>query len=376
MTPVLRPLLVLVALVALGSTARAQGERPPDMNDGWETAPASSARLSEATLSTMGDSLRAGAFGDITSILIARDGKLVHESYLSGSEATSRNTRSATKTLTGMLLGIAIDRGDLPEADAPALQYLDARPELHTDPRKGQITIEDLLTMSSILECNDWNDFSSGHEERMYLREDWLQFTLDLPIRGTPPWEPPPEERPCGRAFSYCTAGVYTLGRVLEGATGEPVAAFARDHLFEPLGIAVADWQRSPTGHVQTGGGLGLRSRDLLKLGQLYANGGTWNGRRIVTEEWVRVSTRAHVAFEGSAGEPYEFGYLWWLRSFEVKGKSVPAYYMAGAGGNMVAVVPSRDLVAVVTSENFGRSDAHALTARLLTEYVLNAASP
>ncbi|MDX1530719.1 MAG: serine hydrolase [Rhodothermales bacterium] len=371
----LRALLATVALAALAPEAYAQSGLPQDLNDGWETASASSVQLSEEVLSAMEDSLRAGTFGRITSVLIAKDGKLVHESYFSGSAATPRNTRSATKTLTGMLVGIAIDRGALPGADAPALQYLDARPELHPDPRKDQITVEDLLTMSSILECNDWNSFSSGNEERMYLREDWLQFTLDLPIRGTPPWEAPPEGRPYGRAFSYCTAGVYAVGRVLEGATGEPVEAFAQAHLFEPLGIAVADWQRSPTGPVQTGGGLGLRSRDLLKLGQLYADGGTWNAGRIVPEAWVEASTRPHVAFEGPGGEPYEFGYLWWLRSFAVGGRSVRAYYMAGAGGNMVAVVPDHDLVAVVTSENFRRGDAHDLTARLLTEYVLGSAS-
>lgn len=370
-----RTLRLAVLLAVLPLTAHAQDE-PPDLADGWTTTSAISAGLSGPTLSAMADSLRSGVFGDVTSVLFAKDGRLVYESYLSGSEATARNTRSATKTVTGMLVGVAVDRGLIPSADAPALRYLDERPELYPDTRKDEITIEDLLTMSSILECNDWNSLSTGNEERMYLREDWLQFTLDLPIRGTPPWETPPEDRPYGRAFSYCTAGVYTLGRVLEGATGEPTETFARDHLFGPLGIAVADWQRSPTGHVQTGGGLGLRSRDLLKLGQLYADGGTWNGERVIPEEWVRVSTSPHAAFEGPGGEPYEYGYLWWLRSLEVEGQGVPVYHMAGAGGNMVAVVPDHDLVVVITSENFRRRDAHALTARLLTEFVLGSATP
>lgn len=210
----------------------------------------------------------------------------------------------------------------------------------------------------------------------MYLVEDWLQFTLDLPIKGFPAWVTPPEDSPYGRVFSYCTAGIYMLGRVIEGAARQPIETFAQMYLFGPLEISVADWQRSPTGPVQTGGGLGLRSRDLLKLGQLYANGGTWNGARVVPEEWVEVSMRPQVAFEGPGGDSYEYGYLWWIRPFGTEGTSIPTYFMAGAGGNMVAVAPSLDLVAVITSENFRRRGAHELTYRLFSEYVLGSVHP
>ncbi len=372
----LQPRLLLLLALALTPPIHAQASdgAPPDLQDGWATASAPDAGLAPEVLDGMTETVRGGDFGRITSVLVARDGRLAYEVYFHGDASTLRNTRSATKTVTSLLVGIAVDEGRLPGVETPVLQYLDARPILHPDPRKDRITAEDLMTMSSVLECNDWNQFSAGNEERMYLVEDWLQFALDLPIRGIPPWEPKLDERPYGRAFSYCTAGVYMLGRALARATKTPVEDYAREHLFAPLGIARADWQRSPTGEVQTGGGLGLTSRDLLKLGQLHADGGVWRGRRVLSQAWVKASTTPHVQFSGADGETYEYGYLWWLRAFEAGGEEIPTYFMAGAGGNLVVVAPTLDLVAVLTSENFGRRDAHELTHRLLTEYVLEAA--
>jgi CubicO group peptidase (beta-lactamase class C family) len=333
--------------------------------DGWASAPPAAVGLAEARLAAMTDAIRAEEFGQITSVLLARQGRLAYEEYFSGDAATLRNTRSATKTVVGMLIGIAIAQGALPGVAAPILPYLARRPQAYPDPRKEQITVEDLLTMSSLLECDDWNAFSRGHEERMYLIEDWLQFTLDLPIKGFPPWATKPADSPYGRSFSYCTAGVFTLGQVLEGATGQPVDAFARHTLFAPLGIRTVAWAYSPLGAVQTGGGLELRSRDLLTLGQLYANGGRWGAQQIIPTAWVETSTRPHVRID----ETKEYGYLWWLESFAGQA----ACYMTGMGGSKVVVFPALDLVAVVTSENFGRRDAHPLSERLLTEYILGA---
>ena len=116
---------------------------------------------------------------------------------------------------------------------------------------------------------------------------------------------------------------------------------------------------------------MNLRSRDLLKLGHLYLNGGNWNGLRVVSEEWVKSSTRPHV----SVDEDTEYGYLWWLRTFRNGGNSYHAYLMQGNGGSKVAVLSSLDMVVVLTSNNFNTQGMHEQTDRLLSEYILGSIS-
>ena len=357
-------LLAAAAVAALAGPAPARAAWPEAGQDGQQA--------SATRLAAMDAAVRAGEFDRITSILIARHDRLVHEAYFDdGGASARRNTRSATKTVTAMLVGAAVDRGALLGPDATIMPFLaDHGPFENPDPRKAQITVEDFLTMSSLLECSDENAFSRGNEERMYLVENWVGFAMDLPIRGFPAWSPRPEQSPYGRAFSYCTAGVVALGGVVQAATGRPLPDFAREVLFEPLGITGEEWQVTPTGLAMGGGGLGLTSRDLLALGQLLLQHGRWEGRQVLSEAWVRAMTTPHAAVGDGRGD---YGYLVWLPTYQVGDVSLPVWMMSGSGGNKVIVVPDLDAVVVVTTENFGIRNPHGVTDRLLTEHALAA---
>ena len=328
---------------------------------------AATAPAGAGTLDGVAPAIRAGTYQKITSVLVAQRGQLLLEAYFDdGGREALRNTRSATKTVTGMLVGAAVDRGLL-RADSPVLSFFEDRlPLANPDPRKDRITVEDFLTMSSLLECDDENQYSRGNEERMYLVEDWVKFTLDLPIRGFPDWQPAPAASPHGRAWSYCTAGPTTLGPLLERATKQRVPDFARAVLFQPLGIDTVKWQFQPGGSAMTGGGLQLRSLDLLKLGQLYLDNGRWRDRQIISAEWVRQSLAAHA----NAREDTDYGYLWWLQTFHVNGHEIRTHGMYGTGGNKVYVLPEQAAVVVVTTVNYRVAGAGALTDSLFTSQI------
>jgi len=356
-----------VALCPLAGTAQV-----PITREGPAKIAAEDNGLSEAKLRAMSIAVRSEEFKKIGSVLVARYGKLAYEDYVEGDANTLRDTRSATKSITDLLIGIAIDEGKLSGVGAKVLALLPdrARRLQNPDPRKGTITVEDFLTMSSPLECDDWNDASRGNEESMYLVEDWTQFILDLPIRGRMHTGEQIERPPYGRYFSYCTGGAFALSEILEKSTGMRADRYAQQKLFAPLGITNVQWVYSPLNTPQTGGGLRLSSLDLLKIGQLCLDGGLWQGHRIVSEQWVRNSTRPHARID----EATEYGYLWWLKSFQSSQKNYAAFFMSGNGGNKVVVVPELGLVSVITSTNYNTRGMHEQTRRLLTDYILASA--
>ncbi|AWX45609.1 6-aminohexanoate-oligomer exohydrolase [Flagellimonas maritima] len=315
----------------------------------------------------MEEKITNGDYEAITSVLIAKNGNLLFEKYFNGAnQNTMHNTRSVTKTMASILTGIAIDKGYIKSEKDKILDYVEAKlPLKNQDPRKQDISIEDLLTMSSILECDDGNMFSRGNEERMYIVEDWLQFFLDLPIRSYP-FGPKPEDSPYARIMSYCSAGAAAMAEVIESAVKMPLDNFAKENLFDPLDIKDYKLHYNPSKTLNTAGGSEYKSRDFLKIIQMFLQDGQWSGKQVLSKEWIAKATTPKV----NARENVDYGYLLWIKSFGKETK-YNAYYMSGNGGQKVLSIPSLDAVVVITTTNYGNRKAHAYTDELMNDYIV-----
>ena len=326
-------------------------------------------RWSDAIASNLEAAIEKGDYLRVTSVAIMDGGELIYEGYFNGADtATRHNTRSATKTINSMLIGAAIADGAIKSVDEPVVKFFrDKRPFANPDKRKNAITVEDIMTMSSPLECDDWNQFSRGNEERMYIVEDMAQFYFDLPIRGFPVWSKPPSERPYGRAFSYCTAGAQLVGLIAGRAVDEDLEAYAQRRLFTPLGFNHVTWPRTGAGDVMAAGGLELTTAMLARLGQLYLNHGEWNGEQILPAEWIEQSLQPRAQIDDDT----EYGYLWWLSHYEVEGASHRAAYMSGNGGNRVIIMPDHDLVVVIAKTSYNTRRMHETTQALFDDFIV-----
>lgn len=330
---------------------------PEQMSDGWRTASLTDASIDSGLIVEMLKRIQAEEFTGISSVLLARRGALVLEEYFGEfGRDDLHSTRSAAKAITSALVGIAIDQGFIESVDVPLLPFFpEYEGEIENwDARKRDITLAHILTMTSGVQ---------GNEEAMYPTDDWIKFYLDQPLAAMP-----------GDVFSYATSGVVTLGSVITRASGLRIPDFADRYLFGPLGITMYRWpitnSRENQGLAMTGGGLNLRPRDMLKFGQLYLNGGVWEGERLISESWIEESTRKH-ATSDLYGE--DFGYLWRMIDRLVKGRHVRSFEAWGNGGQFIMVFPALDLVAVFTGENYGLFPEMEQPFDLIDKYILPA---
>lgn len=360
------PAAALAALLPAATLGAQQLDPPTRLGDELEVAAPAASGFRLAPLSALNQALVDDSFPNTTSVLILRDGRLVFERYFrSGGLKVLNDTRSAMKSVTALAVGAALADGAVPSVDVPVFPRLaDRAPFSHDGPLKQGITLADLLTMSSALDCNDWDAASPGNEEHMYPRRDWTRWAVDIPVRADY------RRDAAGRGpFSYCTAGVFLLGQIIQRAVTQPVDQYVNRRLLKPLGITDQSWPRSPSGEVGTGGGLRLRSRDLAKLGLLVASRGRWAGKEVVPAEWIEQMLTVRRRVDGEQG----YGYLYWHRTYRSPCGPLGAWYMSGNGGNVVAVMPDAAIVAVVTREHYNQRGMHQQTHRLMEDHVLGA---
>lgn len=350
----MRPAMLLVALLA-GSC-----------NSTPAPSPTSSARA-PAPFTGVATALERGEAPETTSVLVTRAGKVVHEAYFGGATAeTLHDTRSVGKSITALAVGIAIERGVLPGLDAKVFRYFgDMRPFAGAGPLKDEITIEDFLTMSSALDCDDDDEKSPGNEANMYPRQSWTRWALDLPTRAGY------QRDASGRGrWRYCTAGTFLLGQIIQRAAKQPVDAFIAEHLFAPLGITRWEFVRSPDGEVMTGGMLRLRSRDLAAIAWMVRSGGKHGDRQIVPRAFVDAALTIHRnAFQNPR---QDYGYLFWHRTYRTRCGDFGGWFVSGNGGNAIVIVDALDAVLVVTRTHYNKGRTmHDQTASLIEHHIL-----
>jgi CubicO group peptidase (beta-lactamase class C family) len=306
----------------------------------WLAASPEAQHLDAAPLRGLVSRMAQGAYGEMTSLLVVRHGRLVVERYFRGAgPGDPQPLQSVTKSITSLLVGIASDRGHWPGLDAPVATLFPEYADLFADTAKQAITLEHVLTMTTGLAWLERAPPLPYAGERA----DWLRVVLRQPLTDRP-----------GARFNYSSGAVMVLSAALQRAERMRAAAFAERALFGPLGFGAHEWPVTEDGLTPTAGGLALRPRDLAKIGQLLLDGGTIRGRRIVSEAWLRRSTAPLVpAPEGS-----RYGYLWWcLPTGLPAGAAIldGTVYAAGAGDQYLFVVPRADLVVVVTGRNYDR---------------------
>jgi CubicO group peptidase (beta-lactamase class C family) len=345
--------LLLALTDAIGQQASIPCGAPMALADGWTIDTPEHVGLDGTRLCGIGDRLMASD-ANVHSMVIIRHGKLVFEQYYPGDDypwghpdgranfdATSKHDmRSVSKSVTSLLIGIAIDRKLIASVDEPVTKFFPEYASLKT-PGRDSITLRNLLTMSSGIrwdEARAWND-PKNDEPYLGSEVDPIKYVLSKPIAAPP-----------DLIWNYNGGGTDLLGAILARASGKSLEAFAREALFEPLRITDWEWQHYQNKKVSAAAGLRLRPRDAAKIGQLILVRGAWNGRQIVSTEWIAQATTPRFQAIGYFGGLFFYGYQWWFGRTLAEGRDVKWISAMGLGGQRIFIVPEFDLVVMTTS--------------------------
>jgi len=310
------------------------------------------------------EAIRAGRAPNLHGLVVIHDGRLVLEHYGSGVDfawgrslgrvdfgpETLHDIRSATKSVVALLYGIALDAGHVPAPSEPLLRHL---PE-YADTGRTELTIAHVLTMTLGLEWNEDVPYTSpaNSEIAMELAPDRYRYLLERP-----------RVEQAGTRWRYCGGASALLGRLIADGTGRPLPDFAREALFEPLGIAGAEWMAGDDGVASAASGLRLAPRDLARIGQCILARGDWHGRQVIPAGWLDEALRPRV--EISPG--FHYGYQWYL------GSSGPVRWYAGMGNGSqrVFVVPERNVVIAIAGGNYDTGEQSTMPTTIVDDVIL-----
>ena len=302
---------------------------------------------------------KADKHADLKGIVILCNGKRVSEAYFNGDSAadTLHDIRSATKSITATLMGIAIQQGLVHSVDDSISLYLPGLPH----DGKQNIKIRDLLTMRSGLDADEDDPHSPGNEDNLDKSGDWLKAAFPVPVKSRP-----------GQTYVYCSLNAFLTGVIVQNAAHMALDLYAQKNLFEPLGIDRFEWAKAAGGWTKGQGNLSVRARALAAIGQMYLDNGTYRKHKVLDPSWVQSSWSELVPISGK--DPYAdfYGYMWYFRHEPTGETGTPVHFASGNGGNKIYIVPSRHIVIAITSSayntNYGQRRSQNILLSVLSD--------
>jgi CubicO group peptidase (beta-lactamase class C family) len=312
-----------------------------------------------------------GTYPNLEGVTITQRGKLIYENYFHGSGKDSlHDTRSSFKSVTGVLIGIAIDKGFIKNVREKVYAFFpEYKPYGNWDILKDSMTIEHLLEMKSGFDCEEW-DGNKDCEDDMENTKDWIKFCLDLPLKNKP-----------GTQWDYTSINAMLLGGIIAHATHMTVSDFADKYLFKPLGITNYKWTKDPLGHETTAGSFYISPGDMNKIGQLVLNDGVFNNKRIVSGKWIKIMTDRLTKIENFSNvrisknktatpQPTYYSYTWYNEEIKTDKFKYNVIFASGNGGQYIMVIKDLQLVVTFAGNSYNSSKSK-LPFDIMIKYIL-----
>ncbi len=319
----------------------------------------------------MTGAINSNAYTNIHSILIARGNVLLYEHYFNGFTRDSlHDSRSSFKSITSLLLGIAIDKGFIKDVNQKAYSFFPGYQANNNDNGRQEMTVKNLLEMKSGFDCDEWTDDGNDCEDKMVKTADWVKFSLNLPMKNKP-----------GRVWAYTSCNPMIISGIISSATHLSIMDFAKKYLFMPMGITNYKWTVDPSGHGMAAGSFYILPEDMVKLGQMVKDIGVWKGKRIVSAAWIKESTKGtipipHFSFmkfsksDVAVPQPAYYGYYWYNELVKTKEFTGNVLFASGNGGQYIMIIKNLNLVIVFTQGNYNNWKAKR-AFDILARYIL-----
>ncbi len=378
---------ILMLFISMGcSQGNYRYHQPAETTDGLKTGTLSEVGIDTALIKKAMNRVERGKYGEVHSVLIYKDGKLVLDEYFKGHDYKweakkhygpmvvwnadrAHSAHSVSKSITSLCVGIAVDKGLIKDIHQSIFDYLSEKYQYLNVGDKKYITVENMLTCTSGLLWEEWSaPLSSKRNDQVgiyFHKKGPLDFVLSRPFVAIP-----------GQRFNYSGGGVEVLGEIVKNVSGMPFDEFSQKYLFEPMGIHTARWAlKYLTGEVHAAGSLKIRPRDMIKIGAMMLNNGVWNGKRIVSESWVENSKKPWgnnrgIDIPGEDLRDMGYAYNWWTKNEKINGKAVHWFSANGWGGQQIIVLPEIKTVIVLTGANYNRK---VRQYALLADYIFPA---